>query len=271
MDPDIEMDLEQQLDRNFKVIGRKYADYLDCICTILEEKGVTAQKLNAYLLYLPASTKEDNDKSNFHLLSHIKAELRSATELTDIFVLLSSKYSFLDCDIFEMIRERYCPNEKREDLTYPVHLKEYIEKHKIDEFVRLNPKLINPKLKKLLNNQSKELIMKLNIKRGRNLDTLMKAKKDVANILGLKASALRFCGVKKGCVLVTLLLPASIADSIFKDNSVFTSEQEIKFRAAEVLWFECNGFKFDFREGKKNQSHDSTAGMSTLTLSKLCR
>ena len=257
------MDLEQQLDINLRHIQTHYACYVDCIRAIIEEKSISAEQLSSFLINLPASIST----KKLRLLSNLKAELQKAEKITDIFILLTTKYaSFLDYDIFEIILKRYGPNENREELiNYPVHLKAYLEKHKIKEFIKL-PQLINPKLQKL-GDESKKINIKLSIKKTQNLSTLKEVMRAMATILGLRTSALRLLSIKKGCVFVTLLIPASIADVIFTSETVFTPEQEHEFQTASVLWFECNGYKFDFREeSETNTSRDSPSGNSVVVV-----
>ena len=59
--------------------------------------------------------------------------------------------------------------------------------------------------------------------------------------MGLNPSAIHIVDLKEGCVLMTCLIPASVADVIFKTSMMFTQQQEDKFRAASVL---CNGHHF---------------------------
>ncbi len=190
----------------------------------------------------------------------MKAELQKAEDIVDVFIVLSSKYaSFLNPDIFQNILEKYATIQEKQKLDYPQHLKAYIEQHKIKEFIRLNPKLINPKLWKLGDN-SKKIIIKFSIQSTQSLSTLKEVTGAVANVLGLRVSTLRLYGVKKGYVVVTLLIPTSIADDLFTGNTVFSPKQESGFQAASVLWLECNGHKFDFRErcSKKDQLQDTS-------------
>lgn len=197
LDPDVEMDIEQQLQLNHKVIQTKYAAYVDCIRSILEEKGVTAKQLSAYLLYLTASTSTE-DERKLQLLSDMKTELQKAELVVDVIISLSTQYaSFLDYDIFERILKRFAPNKAHEDLNYPNDLKIYIEMHKVEEFVKLYPKLNNPKLQKI-HSTSKLIDIKINIKPTATLSTLKEITSIVANILGLRPSALRLHGIKKG-------------------------------------------------------------------------
>ncbi len=258
LDSDVELDLEQQLDLNLKQIQKQYALYVDSIQTIVENTGVTAKRLSSYLLNLPASTTDDEKK--LRLLSDMKAELQKAEDIIDIFISLSSKYaSFLNPDIYVNILEKYGTKEEQKQLDYPKHLKAYVKQHKIKEFVKMNPKLVNPKLQKLGDN-SKKVRIKFSIRRTQSLSTVKEVTGAVANVLGLRASTLRLYGVKKGCVLVTLLIPTSIADALFTSDTLFSPEQKRGFRAASALWLECNGHKFDFRErsSKKDQTQETS-------------
>ena len=257
---DVELDLEHQLNLNLVVIQKQYASYVDCIQSIVEVKGVSAKHLSSYLLNLPAFTKPD-DKCTLQFFYDLKTELQGTNEVVDIFILLSSKCaSFLDYNIFEMLLQKYGTDKDKKELNYPEHLKAYIEQHKIKEFFKLNPKLINPKLQELDSN-SKKITIKFNTKRTQSLSTLKEVTGAVANVLGVRPSALRLCCVKKGCVLVTLLIPTSIADVLFTNNTVLSPEQERGLKAASVLWFECNGHKFNFRQRiKKDQSQNIVYG-----------
>lgn len=66
----------------------------------------------------------------------------------------------------------------------------------------------------------------------RRLSSLKELKEAIANILDLNASTLRILSVKKGCVEVTLLIPAEIADVMFTSTTKLTPEQKQKLRAA---------------------------------------
>ena len=252
LDPDMEASLRQQLNRNYRAIMRQYANYVDCILTIVEEKSISAERLSAYLLNLCAFKNSREEK----MLHDMKIEIEKAGSVVNIFNLLSLKYaSFLDYEIFQSILQHYGRNETQEDLNYPTHLEAYIKKHKIREFVEINPKLAK------LNDSSKEIYIKFDIKRTNNLDTIKKLREAIANILDIDVATLRLLSIKEGCVLVTFLIPTTVAHIIFSSNTVLSTEQEMKFRAASVLWCECNSYKFDFRvvENEK-RLHDSASG-----------
>ena len=97
LDSDTEANLEQQLNRNLTRIQNRYADYVDCILTIVEERGISAERLSAYLLNLRAF----NDDRDGIILADLKAEIDNAGSVIKIFKILSKKHaSFLDFVIF---------------------------------------------------------------------------------------------------------------------------------------------------------------------------
>lgn len=192
----------------------------------------------------------------------MKAELKTAEEVTHIFFILSSKYaSFLDYNIFDAILKRFGENEQHDDLNYPAYLKSFFENHTIQEFIKSNPKLINPKLKEELDKQSEKITIKFNVRRTQSLSTLNEVKEEVAKILGVKPEAVRLVDVRKGCVLVTLLIHTSIANAIFTHEMEFTEDQKDRFRAASVLWLKYKGHKFDFgKPNNQDQVYKSDSG-----------
>ena len=225
---------------------------MDCVLTIVEEKGVTAERLSIFLLNLRAFT---DDKYPVPILSGMRAEIRNAGSVIKIFDILSSKYaSFLDYNIFQSILKKY-GDEKC--LEYPKHLEDFVKKHKIVEFVKINPKL------KKLSNTSKKLNIKLSIKKTQSLDSIKRVKEAVASILNLDPSTLRLLSIKKGCVQVTLLIPATIADLLFTRDTKLSADQQQRFREASVLWLECKGIRFDFKE---DQSQDHASGKANISI-----
>ena len=123
LDSDAEADLEQQLNRNHRTIITQYANYVDCILTIVKDR-VTADQLGTYLLSLRAFKGPGEEK----MLCDLRAEIENAESVYKIFNLLNTKYaSFLDYEIFQSILNRYGENETHEELNYPAYLKAYME------------------------------------------------------------------------------------------------------------------------------------------------
>ena len=176
-------------------------------------------------------------------MSDRKADLKKCDTINDIFDFLTTECaSFLNYEILQDILEFYEIPEDQERLQYPKHLKAYIEKHKVSEFVK-----INPMLKKHVNG-SKELMLKFDIDTTCKLAKVVELKKFVAKTLDLQPSTLHLIDIKEGCVVVTFTVPASVADAIFTSNKVLTMQQEDELRAASVLWLKCNDFFFNLEE-----------------------
>ena len=241
-DPDVRMHLEINLDE----IITKYASYVACLRSIIEEKGVSPEELCSYLLSLSAFSKSFKGQK-LALMSDMKSELNKKNDkIIDIFDFLTTEYaSFLNYDIFQKILEHYNISEDQDPkLKYRDHLKAYIEKHKISEFLRINPWLEKQK------KGSKEVSLKYDIENTSSLARVDELKKIIAKIMKLDPATLHIVDIEDGCAIMTFLIPASVADAIFTPGIVFTSQQEDEFRAASVLWFKCNGCTFHFGDGK---------------------
>lgn len=240
MEPGVRNEIERVLENHMKEIISKYASYVDFLREAIIKKKVKVDDLRSYLLSLPATCEISGSRKLF-LLSDKEPELQECKTVTAIFNLLQTKCasSFLNYDIFQCILKRYKIVDTQEELQYPEHLKDYISKHEISEFIKINP-LLKSK------NGSKKLILKYDIKTTCSLTKLTDLKKLIANIMDMSSLALEIIDIKEGCVIVTFLIPPSIADAFFTPNTVFTPQQEKEMRAASVLWLKCNGRTFHF-------------------------
>ena len=239
MDPEVEMDLRFILEKNLKEIIKQYGFYVDCIRTILEERDISPKALRSYLISVSAFSSSCSGQ-RIALMSDKKHELEKAETITDIFIFLTTECaSFLNYSIFQDIVEKYNIVEDRKELKYCEHLKAYIEKHTISEFVEINP-LLKPML------ATKKLTLKYNVDQTCKLAKVEELKHSIAEILKLNPSALHIVDIEDGCIVVTFLMPASVADAIFTPGTVFTSRQEDMFQSALVVWLECNGYTFHF-------------------------
>ena len=242
------MDLKFVLDKNLDGIITKYASYVDCLRGIIKEKGVPPEDLRSYILSLSAFSKSYKGEM-LTLMSDKECELEKKETITSIFTFLTTKCaSFLNYEIFQKILEYYKVSDDQERLKYPEHLKAYIEKHKISEFVKINP-LLKPK------SDSEKLILKYDIENTCRLASIFELKQFIANILDLHPSTLRIVDIEDGCVIVTFYIPASVANAIFTLNTVFTSQQEEKLRAASVLWIKYDSYTFHFGGEKEIQRY----------------
>ena len=239
-------DIEQELEENIDEIILCYASFVQCITLKIEERGVSTSQLRNYLMKLSPFFRDDKQKRV--LLSDLEKELKAAKDIDEIFTLISTKYtSFLNYDIFKAIIKEYNIDDEDEELKYEKHLKNYINKHKISEFVSINPLL------KAVDDADK-VVLKIDIENTRSITHIVDIKKHVAKILGLKKSAVRIYDVKEGCVMVTLLIPTGIAEVIFNKDTKFTPENVKKFQDMSILWLECKGYHYEFISRDKPQS-----------------
>ena len=182
--------------------------------------------------------ESDYDKNNPAILSGLAHELKQKETIDDKFALLCEKYaSFLNYKIFQSMVDDYCIDRKsNKSLNYPEQLKNYVNKHKLSEFID-----INPNLKSFVDTlNSKELIVVMDVDSTSRLANVVDLKKAIAKILGLKRkAALRIIDIKKGCVQVTLLIPALLADLIFICDKKFTEEEVKKFQALSITRLQC--------------------------------
>lgn len=239
---DIRDDLRHQLKRSLLDIENRYASYVRCIRLSLVKLGVSVKDLRAFLLSLDAF-QNDQEDANVKLLFDKREKLEKASDIEDIFCLLVTECaSFLNYEIFQSIINEYDIDTSQKKLAYPEYLNAYINKHKLSEFYEINPRLED------FTDDSKSLVLKFGIELTSNVGSLKERTEAVANVLGLKPSALRLLSIREGCVIATLILPASVANAIFPSDKQFSSEQRSGFQALSVLWLKYNGFYFDFRK-----------------------
>ena len=157
--------------------------------------------------------------------------------------LTSECASFLHYEIFQSILENYDITKHLKRLQYSKYLEDFIQKHKIADFATISPQLKDK-------NGTKEFILKFDIESTCELAKVTELKKIIAEIMDLNPLTFEIIGIEEGCVVVTFLIPASVADAIFTPSStdafftpdiVFTPQQEDKLQAASVLWLKCNG------------------------------
>ena len=252
------MDLEQQLAVNLEQINGRYASYAHYILMSIKAKGVSVTDFRSYLLNLAAFQSGSNEQCK--LLSGMKAKLDEANTINMLFDLVSCECaSFFNIKIFELLVDRFGieDTEKTGILDYPEQLEKYINKHRISEFIAINPALEKH------STGSAKITFKFDIEQTCKLAKVTKLQAAVAKILNLKASALQLLSIEKGCVTVTFHIPAEAADIIFVHNKEFTPKDVKDFQALSVLWLECNGWKYNF---SKDKAQGKTTGDSARVI-----
>ena len=240
LDPDTQRDLRRQLDRNFNRIIEKYASFAESLCDAVTDTGVTVKKFRNYILnlspYGAGYIYYGAEKPK--LLDHVKAEIKMADSIIDIFQVLTTECcSFMNVGILQSIMTKYKIGQNSDSLRYFDHLKCYLENHKISEFIMINPKLDRFK-------NSDTLILKFDTDLSSSITKVLDLKSAIANILGLESTAaLHLLSIKEGCVVVTFSILSTVAESVFARG--LTAKQEADIRALSVLWLECGDYKLE--------------------------
>ena len=228
------------------------------------QQGISAENLTTFLMTLTAfSHCEQQDV----LLSESK--IGEAREVNPIFQLLLKEYaSFLNYEIFLALQQRYVLDEGQEALKYPEHLRLYVEKHNIAEFLEIKGGLkVMPEKS---TDMSQKMTIKIDIKETCKLARLTDLKIEIAKILGVAPLGLQLLDVEKGCVVVTLLAVNSIANAIFtgEKKEILTQEQMEMFQNLSVQWLKCKEYEWNFMEQQSNTSGKNYTGLHTCGLKK---
>ena len=250
--PEVSEDLHFQLKTYRKQIITHFADYKETICALVKEKKVTVDSLRTYLLELPAFT--DPEHGSEPLLLEKRKEFEKVVTVNEIFDHIGPECgSFLNFDIYQAIAEKYKVDKdpKLKELDYPNQLKLYIEKHRICEFIKINPSL------ELQSFSSEKLILKFDLKLIERLCKVLNVKHVVATILGIRPSALQFVSISEGCVIVTFLIPRHITETVF--CTLRETKKQEEFQVLPIQWLKCGNFTlyFDF-----NTMKDDIIGVS---------
>ena len=252
LDPEVKEDLKMELRHNLKAIKDRYASYVSHIYESIKD-AVNVESLRVYLLDLSAlDCDNDDDEEQYKLLSAVRAKISQAKSIHDIVISLQLNCAtFLHYDVFHMIQMHY-KVAVSEELNYPEHFKAYINKHKLSEIIKTNPKLE----KIIIPATSERLILKFDIPHTSRVAKVIDLKVAIAKILHLKPSALQLLNIDKGCVEVTFLIPSNVADFVFKKLS---SKQIEELQVLPVIWLKC--CHYDYHFNRKDYQTDSEKNM----------
>ena len=243
LDPGTLKNLRHKLRLDRQEIIKRYGSYVDCIRWSIIKQGVTLKDLRASLLCLSAFSNSNQEDM---LLADSKIE--EAVEINDIFVILEKDYSsFLNYEIFQTLQEKFVQNKDQEELRYPDHLKTYIKKHNIEEFIEMKP------VPGKATNTSEILVLKLDLKETSKLSKLKELESEIAKILGITPLGLQLLDIEKGCVIVRFVVLNSIARFIFTgdEHKIFTPEQRGSFQTLRIQWLKFKHYRWNFLQDQE--------------------
>lgn len=229
------------LDSNRRDIVTRYASYCRCIQKSIEEKRVSVSELCSYLKKIEAFEADHNIQCK--LLYEIEHELESAESTQKLLDLVAKECtSFMNISILECIVGEFELDGGQDKMKYPEYLLSYINKHKIAEFVQMNPKL------SMSADRSTNIILKVDITTTCKLTKIKDLQVAVARILHVVPSTIQLISIEEGCVMVRFRIPTFVADIIFTENKRLSPSEEVTLRSLSVLWLECNGRHFKISE-----------------------
>ena len=128
-------------------------------------------------------------------------------------------------------------------VRYQKALKDFVQKHKVSEFVLIDPSLCNATC------NSMKIHLKFDIDAMKcRLGEIRELKYAVARILEVMPSTLVIHDIKEGCILLILLIPTSVAEVLFNNETSFLAEQVQQFQKISLVWLQCGQWMFDFKQ-----------------------
>ena len=221
LDPKVRKDLDHQLRHERDQIITRYAFYTSSIYESVVSKNIPVKNILRFLKRLPDCAQHFDS-------------LPEEPDMYAVFEIIDKKLaSYLHYEIYQSILNKYFTLEKdSDDLKYSEYLKAYIERLDIKHFLKINSELVNL-------SDTKELCIKIDMDETTKITQIKDLESRIATILGegLRPSDLILIDVKKGCLILTFLIPATAADAIFARK--LTTDQIERLRSISILWLKC--------------------------------
>ena len=230
-------DVKQQLMLNYKKIKFQRSCYIGTIIKKLQSiPGVDIEELHGFISENLIFDSNESDKQH-----DAREKLKSAKTIGTILHCVGNYYPFWEFDLFERIMIWWDIKKDDDRLKYVDYFKAYALKHKISEFMEINQAL---KRKYVAPN---EIVLKFDASLHESIHKVLGYKESLANILDTRTSLLRLIDVKKGCVLVTYVLPTDIARQMFTKEEWFTISQKEKLKDLSIIWFQYEDKRIYFK------------------------
>ena len=194
------------------------------------EKQTTVAKFAGSILALGAydPAPEVQDRS---LLHEHREEIKSAKTISDIFIILSAYWNYLNYEIMKYIIELYGTREDIERLKdYNTKLHNFC-KRRIFELPESNSEMGN-----VQNEKQVKVVIKLDVQENVTCKEVLQIRRRIAKILCINVAALIISQMDIGCVQLTFLIPKFVAQKVFPLSCEQTSAL---FQDASVIWLEC--------------------------------
>ena len=230
-------ELKEILCDDVRKMKRLFGSLVSKTCDSVEERIPVvnfARHILALGAYDPAP--EERDRS---LLDEHRQEIRGAKSISEIFIILSAYWNYLNCEVLEYIIEGYGTSDDIERLRkYNEKLHNFC-KRRIFELPM--PVRGNGTENKLSPKQEK-LPVKLDVREDIPSERFNQIKGKIAKILHVRPATLQIYSIAKGCVQLTFLIPKFVAQEIFPLSCEQTSALS---KDVSVIRLECMDYVFE--------------------------
>ena len=197
------------------------------------EKQTTVAKFAGSILALGAydPAPEVQDRS---LLHEHREEIKGAKTISDIFIILSAYWNYLNYEIVKYIIELYGTSEDIERLEdYNEKLHDFC-KRRIFELPESSSETGN-----VQNEKQAKFVIKLDVQESITCKEVLQIRRRIAKILRINVAALIISQMDIGCVQLTFLIPTFVVQEVFPLSSEQISALS---KDAFIISLECGSY-----------------------------
>ena len=226
-------ELKAQLNDDVRKMKLLFGSLVTETCDSVEKRipvGRLAGSILALGAFDPAPEERDQQ-----LLDEHRDEIKSSKFVSEIFIILSAYWNYLDYDILVYIIHHYGTRGEDSDDQRLQNYNEALQrfcKRRIFE-------LPLPESGNGADKKQEKLCVKLNIREDTQTEELYRIKRKVAEILHLNSVTLQIYSVDKGCVRLIFLIPKFVAREIFPLSDQQTSALS---KDVSVIRLECGNY-----------------------------
>ena len=230
-------ELKAMLDKDVRKMKRLFGCLVTKTRDSVEERTPLTKFAGSILAlgaYEPAP--EERDQS---LLDEHREEIKRAKTVSEIFIILSAYWNYLNFEILEYIIKLYGTNADNERLkSYNEELYKFCKRRifelPLSESGSGTDCALSPKQEKFN--------VKFNVREDITCEAILQMRGRIAEILHVKLAALIIVRVDAGCVQLTFLIPKFIAQEIFPLSDDQTSALS---KDVAVIRMECGDYMFE--------------------------
>ena len=179
---------------------------------------------------------EGRDRS---LLDEHREEIKRAKTVSEIFVILSAYWNYLNLELLEYIIDLYGTSDDKERLkSYKEELYKFCKRRifelPLPESCSGNGSALSPKQEKFN--------VKFDVHKNTTCEDICEMKRIIAGILHVRPAVLNIVRVDAGCVQITFLIPKFVAKEIFPLSG---DQASALSKDAAVIRLKCGDYLFD--------------------------